>query len=170
MNVAALFVRKDTHYASLGCDCYDADRDALSWPGGCPGIFHPPCRSWGQLAHFAKPRPGERELALWAMRKVREFGGVVEHPATSKLWQEAGCLGYGMRDQHGGVLIPVLQSWWGHRAPKRTCFYIVGPMPDLPEYEPARCIRPVEDMGKAERERTPFELATWLVNVAKACA
>ena len=28
--VAALFVRKVNHYAALGCDCYDADRDALA--------------------------------------------------------------------------------------------------------------------------------------------
>ena len=46
--VAALFVRKSNHYAALGCDCYDATRDALTWPGGVPGVFHPPCRAWGR--------------------------------------------------------------------------------------------------------------------------
>lgn len=169
MTVAALFVRKDNHYAALGCDCYDADRDALTWQGGAPGIYHPPCRSWGQLSHFAKPREGERELAIWAMRKVRQFGGVLEHPIGSALWKEAGCLGYGMRDQHGGVLIPVLQSWWGHRAPKKTGLYIVGPIPELPYAEAPKTFVPVEDMGKAERERTTPSFAAWLVDVARSC-
>lgn len=168
--VAALFVRKVNHYAALGADCYDFDRNALTWRGGCPGVFHPPCRSWGQLAHMAKPRPGERELALWAMRKVRECGGVLEHPYASKLWQATGCLGYGMRDQHGGVLVPVLQSWWGHRAPKKTVLYIVGPLPDVPYVEDAPTVTTVERMGRPERERTPEAFAAWLVDVARACA
>ena len=168
--VAALFVRKTTHYAELGCDCYDAERNALTWSGGCPGIFHPPCRSWANLAHFAKPREGERELALWAMAKVREFGGVLEHPFNSKLWREAGCLSPGVRDQHGGILVPVLQSWWGHRAAKKSCIYVVGPLPEIPYLADAPTATTVERMGRAERERTPPALASWLVEVARACA
>lgn len=168
--VAALFVRKGSHYAALGCDCYDVERDALSWLGGVPGIFHPPCRAWGQLSHMAKPRPGEKELSLWAMAKVRQFGGVVEHPYASRLWSATGCLGFGIRDRHDGVLVPVLQGWWGHRAPKKTCLYIVGPVPDIPYHAEARTSTTVERMGRAERERTPQALATWLVEVARACS
>ena len=168
--IAALFVRSDNHYAAHGVDCYDFERNALTWQGGCPGIFHPPCRSWSQLSHFAKPRPGERELALWAMDKVRQFGGVVEHPYNSRLWAAANCAQFGMRDQHGGILVPVLQSWWGHRAPKKSCFYIVGPLPDVPDSFNPPTTTTVERMCKAERERTPADLAAWLINVAKACA
>lgn len=169
MNPAALFVRKDTHYSALGCDCYDVERDALTWQGGVPCIAHPPCRSWSRLSHFAKPLPGERELALWAMDKVRRFGGVLEHPLDSRLWRETGCLSYGVRDLHGGVLVPALQSWWGHRAPKRTGFYICGPVPELP-YSDELAVGRIENMNVAERERTPLQLATWLVQTAKACA
>lgn len=170
MNVAALFVRKVNHYAELGVDCYDFERNALTWQGGCPGIFHPPCRSWGQLSHFAKPEDGERELAIWAMRMVRENGGVLEHPYASKLWRASGCLGFGMRDHHGGVLVPVLQSWWGHRAPKKSLLYIVGPVPSIPYLADAPTTTTVERMGRPERERTPAPFATWLVEVARACA
>lgn len=171
MTVAALFVRLDSVYKSMpDVDCYDLERDALSWPGGCPGVFHPPCRAWGQLSHFAKPRPGERELALWSMDKVREFGGVVEHPYASRLWDEARCLGFGIRDRFGGVLLPVFQSWWGHRAPKKTCFYVVGPVPELPFFIGFSATTTVERMGQAEREHTPVALATWLVAVARSCA
>jgi len=167
--VAALFVRKNNHYAALGVDCYDATRDALSWPGGVPGVYHPPCRAWGQLSHMAKPRPGEAELSLWAMQKVRQFGGVLEHPYASRLWAASGCLGFGIRDQHGGVLVPVLQSWWGHRAPKKSCLYIVGPVPELPYLAESATVTTVERMGRPERERTPEAFATWLVELAKAC-
>jgi len=169
MNVAALFVRRDTHYADLGCDCYDIERDALTWPGGVPCIAHPPCRGWSQLSHFAKPRPGELELAPWAVAQVRKFGGVVEHPFNSRLWAHVGCLTFGVRDQFGGVLIPVYQSWWGHRALKKSCVYVVGPTPDLPEYQAPTRTHLVEKMGRAERERTPAPFAAWLVDLAQRC-
>lgn len=169
MSPAALFVRKDTHYAALGCDCFDFERDAKTWQGGTPCIAHPPCRSWSRLSHLAKPLPGERELAIWAMAMVRQFGGVLEHPLDSRLWAHSSCRSYGVRDNHGGVLVPVLQSWWGHRAPKRTGLYIVGPVPELPFSDDLASGR-IENMNVAERERTPFELARWLVDVAKACA
>ena len=168
-SIAALFVRKENHYAALGCDCYDQDRDALNWPGGVPGIYHPPCRSWGQLAHFAKPRPGERELALWSMKNVRRFGGVLEHPYASRLWRESGCLSFGVRDDHCGILFPVYQSWFGHRAAKKSCLYVVGALPVFPEYAAPVSAVSVEHMGRAERERTPAALASWLVKLASRC-
>jgi hypothetical protein len=43
-SIAALFTRSDSHYKSLGLDCYDFERDALTWPGGSPGVYHPPCQ------------------------------------------------------------------------------------------------------------------------------
>lgn len=170
MNVAALFVRVDSHYKAMaGVDAYDETRDALTWPGGCPVVAHPPCRSWGRYRTVAKSKPGERELALWAVGMARRFGGVVEHPLSSGLWRAVGCLSPGVRDQFGGVLITVHQSWWGHRAEKATGFYVVGPVPALPELASLVDLVPVERMGRAERERTPIELASWLVEVAATC-
>lgn len=173
MTVAALFVRSDSVYKSIpGVDCYDLERDALSWPGGCSVVAHPPCRSWGQLSHMAKPRLGEKDLGLWAIERVREFGGVCEHPYSSRLWAAVGCSSFGVRDQWGGVLIPVYQSFWGHVAPKKTCFYVVGntgsvgvPYPDFLVLPPGR----VELQCKADRERTPVDLAFWLVELARSC-
>lgn len=169
MKPAALFVRRKSHYASLGLDCYDINRDALTWPGGTPGIFHPPCRSWGQLSHFSKPRAGEKDLAIWAIDMCRQWGGVVEHPINSRLWKTVGCMPYGIRDDHGGLLIPVLQSWWGHRAPKATGLYVVGAVPELPADLVDSSVTTIEKMGRAERERTPDLLALWLVDLATKC-
>lgn len=168
MTVPVLFTRSSgSPYHALGCDCYDAHRNALTWRGGRPAIYHPPCRSWGKLSHMAKPRQGERELALWAMEKVRRFGGVLEHPISSRLWAESGCLGWGVRDDFGGVLVPVAQSAFGHRAPKFTGLYMVLPsIPAVPE--PGQTSTTVERMCRAERERTPFPLARWLVDLVVA--
>lgn len=170
MRVAALFVRRDSHYKAMAdVDCYDEDRDALTWPGGCPGIFHPPCRTWGNLSQFVKSAPVyERGLALWSMAMVRRYGGVLEHPITSKLWREAGCLSPGFRDRHGGVFVTVNQADFGHRAQKATGLYIVGaPVPQLP-FDLAGCSATVEGMGKAERERTPEPFAALLVHIARS--
>lgn len=168
--VAVLFARADSIYKTLpDTDVWDFERDALKWPGGAPVVAHPPCRSWGRYSHWAKPREGERELALWAIAQVREFGGVLEHPITSALWLEGGCGSIGVRDQHGGVLVPVYQSWWGHRAPKETGLYIVGPVPQLP-YSDQLATGRIENMCRAERERTPPALAAWLVELARNCS
>lgn len=167
--VAALFVRPDSHYKTFAdVDAYDFERDALTWPGGCPAIYHPPCRAWGKYKAVAKPRDGERELALWSMAMVRRFGCVLEHPVSSGLWHEAGCLTPGLRDRFGGVLVTVNQGDFGHRAPKATGLYLVGcPVPALP-FELADCSHRVELMGRAERERTPEEFASLLVNLARS--
>lgn len=172
--VAVLFARADSHYKTLPkCDVWDAERDARRWPGGAPVVAHPPCRAWGNLRHFAKPRPDEKDLARWAVQRVREFGGVLEHPARSTLWADQGLPLPGQgKDAFGGWTFPVLQLWWGHRAEKATWLYIVGCEPTaIPSFqlriEPATCV--VEHMGKAERERTPTDFAHWLVELASRC-
>lgn len=81
--IAVLFARSDSIYKSLpGCDVYDIERDALTWPGGSPVVAHPPCRAWGSFAWRARPREGERECAPWAVEQIRRHGGVLEHPAA----------------------------------------------------------------------------------------
>lgn len=173
MEVAALFVRKNSYYKSIPrVDAFDRDRDALTWLGGCPGVFHPPCRGWGKLRHFSKHPAAELDLARWSIQMVRKYGGVVEHPSSSRLWLDSGCLGFGIRDEFGGVLVPVLQCWWGHRAPKATSLYIVGcDLRNLCFPDGADCSATVlvEDMGAAERERTPLSFARWLVDLAASC-
>ena len=183
--VAVLFARSDSHYKSIeGCDVFDIDRDARTWSGSCPVIAHPPCRAWGQLRKWAKPRPDEKELAPWAIEQVRRFGGVLEHPYRSSLWPVMGLPGVGERDAFGGWTLPIHQHWWGHRAEKRTKLYIVGIEPwEIPRI-PLRLDEPTHTIGlysgrnratckpdlpKAEREHTHPQLAAWLVELARSC-
>lgn len=169
--VAVLFARKRSVYHGLpGCDVWTAERDARRYVGSHPVIAHPPCRAWGRLKGQAKPRSDERELAFFAVEQVRRCGGVLEHPAFSSLWGAAGLAVPGTRDLSGGWTLPILQSWFGHRAPKATWLYLVGvEPPDLPviPFSLGTALGRVEMMGQAEREKTPCELATWLLAVVR---
>lgn len=182
--VAVLFARSDSNYrAVVGVDVFDLARDARNFAGGMPVVAHPPCRGWGRLRRFAKPAPGERELAIFAVAQVRCWGGVLEHPADSTLFAACGMPQPGCgEDAWGGYTVEVEQFHWGHRAEKRTWLYVVGcarlALPCFPvrDGRPTHCIRPTKGaprlptVTKAEREHTPPALCTWLVEVARRCA
>jgi hypothetical protein len=186
--VAVLFARADSVYKTMpDCDVWDIDRDAMNWPGGSPIVAHPPCRAWGRLSHMANPRPGEMDLARWAVSQIRVYGGVLEHPAASRLWADQHLPAPGQRDIYGGWTLTIAQNWWGHRAEKLTRLYIVGcpanELPDIP-FTLGRATHVIAsstgrqrrghpdfrpEVTRAERERTPPELATWLCEVARRC-
>jgi hypothetical protein len=188
MQVAALFARGDSIYKTMpGVDVFDIDRDARSFALDKPVVAHPPCRSWSRLRAFAKPREGEKDLARWALFVVRHCGGVLEHPSGSSLFRE-GLMpkpGSTDRDAFGGWILPVSQSWFGHRAEKRTWLYIVGVGPgSIPDFplrlgeaervcglwsgrDRSNCRK---EIGPAEREHTPPAFAQWLIELAGRCA
>lgn len=170
MRVAALFTRERSEYQALGADCYPASRDARTFDLAAPVVAHPPCRGWGRLRHMAKPRADERDLAVWALWVVRHCGGVLEHPMCSGLWAFFG-LRPGVRDEFGGLLVPVDQAAFGHRAPKRTGLYFVRcELATLPLMWGQGPAGRVEYMGAQERERTPRGLAAALLKAARSAA
>lgn len=194
MTVAVLFARADSCYKALpGVEVFDAERDARTYDGPWPVVAHPPCRAWGRLKHMANPRPDEKNLARLAVALVRAFGGVLEHPCASQLWQDQKLPAPGQRDAYGGWTLGITQHWWGHRATKKTLLYIVGcepaeipPMPALQLGEGTHVVAqdvrlpdgsriPKGDPRKrpqvthAEREHTPPALAQWLVELAARC-
>ena len=88
--IAILFARDDSRYKDFNVyDVYDIHRDARTFCKKMPVIAHPPCRAWGMLSHMANPREGEKQLAYLALAQVRLNGGILEHPAGSRLWKEA---------------------------------------------------------------------------------
>ena len=187
-DVAVLFARRDSVYKSLaGCDVWDIDRDAMTWTGGAPVVAHPPCRAWGRLRAFAKPREFARSTGPFAIDQVRAWGGVVEHPSHSSLWLYCGLPAPGHVDRFGGWTLPISQSWFGHRAEKATWLYIVGlTMADMPSMPIAlgaasHVVNSSADLRKGmtgwrpeirkdEREATPPQLAQWLVDLARLAA
>jgi len=133
----ALFVRKDSSYKNRDTwDVYDEDRDALTYDSSSPVVCHPPCRTWGRLSHLAhNARPNEANLALWSIEKIKENGGILEHPAGSRLFGKH-LPDVGETDEHGGFTILVDQYDFGHVAHKKTKLYICGidrsQLPELP--------------------------------------
>jgi len=179
--ISALFIRVDSVYKTLGIDCWDERRNALNWPGGNVGIYHPPCRTWGRLRGLSVGNGCEKLLAVWAVAQVRAFGGVLEHPADSSLWPYCRLPKGLSRDVYGGFTLSVDQHWFGHKAEKRTFLYIVGCEPrSLPAYplsldavthvisQTKRSrYQGKRELSKSARERTPPEMAHWLINVCK---
>jgi len=170
-NVAVLYAREDSIYKSLSPHVYDIHRDARNYNGPFPVVSHPPCRAWGRLRTFAKPRPDEKSLGYHAVHAVRTWGGVLEHPASSGLWSACDLPAPGKRDSFGGFTYVVDQAWFGHRAPKRTWLYIVGAdsLPEVP-FELGQKSGRVSLMGQREREHTPPVFAFWLLDLANRCA
>lgn len=186
--VVVLFVEPDSVYKRMGLDCYDAARDARTWPGGCPVVAHPPCRTWGSLKAFAKSAPAdEHALGPWAVEQVRRWGGVLEHPRSSTLFRECGCPPPdALPDEWGGWTLDVDQYHWGHKAKKATRLYIVGTreIPPIPrrEGQPTHNLSRsrtkenrhsrgphLPELSRKARAATPPDFARWLVDVANLC-
>jgi hypothetical protein len=179
--LGALFLRDDSPYKKYDfIDCYDKSRNALNYSGNMPVICHPPCRAWGVLSHMANPEPGEKELAIWAVNKIREVGGILEHPKGSRLWKEFPLPYPGdFDDEFGGFSILIDQWDFGHVAYKKTRLYICGYQGELPELPNPRLEIPKRSIcgniagtvrcTQYQREYTPEKLIEWLIRVAEKC-
>jgi hypothetical protein len=180
--VSVLFARDDSVYKTLpGCDVWDMARDARLWPGGTSVVAHPDCGPWAKLSQFCKLPEERKALAPLAVELVREWGGVLEHPAESKLWAHCGMPRPGRApDWFGGWTAEIRQCDWGHPAEKLTWLYIVGVHPDdLPDLPPpgeaTGLVKPRRGVPrdgrkiitKKWREATPQPMAEWLAEVAR---
>lgn len=180
--VAVLCVAKNSVYKQIPhCDVYDIDRDARTFPGGMPVVAHPPCRLWSAYcAHQAKSENPEAEKALgiWCVVQVNKFGGVVEQPAHSRLWDTCGLPkpGWAVDVRNHGFSIELPQFWFGDPREKSTWLWFNGVLPcDLPRIpfrlKPEGGDRRIWQLmsSKNQRERTPIAFAEWLVQCAKLC-
>jgi len=180
--IAALFVRRYSIYKTLGVDCWDEDRDARNFTGPGPVVCHPPCGQWGRLRAFAHQDLAVKALAVKAVEFVRNFGGVLEHPATSSLWDYCGLPKPNCATRGHEFSIAVPQLWFGHKAEKKTWLYFSGLTPnELPSInlslrEPTHCVdssmrrgQGLKYLSKKDREATPREFASWLIEAASRC-
>jgi hypothetical protein len=189
-NVAVLFAASPSVYDDFPeCDVYNFARDARTFPGGLPVVAHPPCRLFSKLSYFSTAPLSEKELAYVAIKMVRENGGVLEHPAYSKLWAEAGLPRPGAgSDAFGGWTFSLLQWWFGHPARKATWLYIVGTttLPSFPlrlgeaqfqvgirkgikKGHPAWKPTIYGSRHNGASSATPSRFARWLIALAKSC-
>jgi hypothetical protein len=191
--VAALYVDPRGPYPKLlGPEfCWDEARDARKYTGPWPVVAHPPCARWCRLAKLVESMHGTRVgddkgCFAAALASVRRYGGILEHPAWSLAWGAHGLLAPLARgwskdlwDSSQGWVCEVSQAVWGHRAPKATWLYFVGPRPPIitdwsrPKTSmttaTSRRLRGgVEMTSHRERAATPPLFAEWLVSLARS--
>ena len=138
MTVAALYVeRGGVYWDREGIDAWDEERDARKYDGPYPVVAHPPCARWCRLAGLVQARWGYRigddgGTFAAALAAVRQFGGILEHPAYSKAWPAHDLNkpptggGWVAADLVGGWTCYVEQGRYGHPAKKATWLYAVG--------------------------------------------
>jgi hypothetical protein len=181
VTVAALYIDPRGPYANRpGVDAWDEKRDARLYDGPWPVVAHPPCGPWSSLRHLWTR--GQRDCGPRAVEHVQRFGGVLEHPAYSRLWEHCRLPKPGEGGRNGGVSYEVQQCDWGHPARKRTWLYVVGLGQSSPTMPPRRepthwCSGGGTGRGKTppgikvcsaqQRRRTPPAFADWLIALAE---
>lgn len=139
MSIAALFVLSDGPYSELkNVDLWDKERDARLYSGPLPVVAHPPCERWGRYWSGGPSAKVKRKLGdddgcfESALKSVRKFGGVLEHPEASHAFKKFGLPipswkgGWTTPDDYGGRSCCVAQGKYGHAARKMTWLYLVG--------------------------------------------
>lgn len=174
--IAALCVSGRSIYKhTAGVLAYDKVRDARTFKGGMPLVAHPPCRHWSKfLAHQAKAKDPAREMALgvWCVEQVLKFGGVLEHPAHSKLF-EACQLPRPNEPVQDPFLYTVYveQGWFGYASRKPTWVLVSGVpkawLPSVP-FLLGGGAKSIEGMSQFSRSRTVSSFADWLCQVARS--
>lgn len=169
MTVAALFIDPRGPYPELlGPEhCWDATRDARTYPGPWPVVAPPPCERWGRYwsggpGHGGKKLGDDSGCFAAALAAVRHYGGVLEHPEASHAWRAFGLTKPKWRagwvdagDGHG-LTCCVAQGNYGHRARKLTWLYCVGPAhpPELDWSIPKSLVRLDDGFHSAEERRS----------------
>lgn len=172
--VAVLCCASKSPYRGMaGVECYDKKRDVRTFRGGMKIVAHPPCRTWSAYcAHQAKPEPGEKELGPLCVEWLKKCGGVLEHPAHSRLWDACRLPKPGWTHSRDLWSMEVLQGWWGDTRSKTTwlCFFGISPLDVRVPYrfvDAAGDRRRWQLMSKTQRSATHPAMAEWLVQTAR---
>ncbi len=189
LNVAALYVETNGVYYDLpGVDPWDEARDARKYQGPHPVVAHPPCQRWTNLACLnykryggEHNRPGnDRGCFKAAFKAVTAWGGVLEHPKSSRAWHEFGLTKpkarCGWTCDNGLWTCEVWQSAYGHKARKATWLLYCGvnPPPDLNwtrnpgTHQIGWFDRVKPTLSKAESKRTPIPFRDLLLSIARS--
>lgn len=200
--IAALYVETGGVYYGLpDVDPWDKERDARLYAGPHPVVAHPPCERWGRYWHGGPSARVRRQKGddgacfEAALRAVRTWGGVLEHPEASAAWDRFGLArpprggGWLNADYSGGWTCCVEQGHYGHRARKATWLYAakVDRLPSLAWGASAATLKldagyhsaseraaarasgalATERMSKKERLATPLPFRDMLLDIAR---
>lgn len=202
--IAALFVETGGPYFGLpNVDPWDVARDARKYAGPYPVVAHPPCERWGRYwsggpsAHGKFTKGDDGGCFESALRAVRLFGGVLEHPEATHAWAAFGLprplTHGGWSSTHGNEFVcQVEQGNYGHAARKKTWLFCVPGWQKTPpplrwgasrgirldegfhsneerRLARARGVPPLKRLTKAQRIHTPPEFRDVLIAIAEEC-
>lgn len=131
-----------------------------------PVVAHPPCDRWGRYWGGGPSAKVRRKLGEdggcfeSALRSIKKWGGLIEHPEASHAWRVFGLtrpnpIGWTRADETPGAwTCQVEQGHYGHPARKKTwLYYIGGSKPDDLIWGPSIGIRLDEGFHSAEERR-----------------
>jgi len=180
--IAALYVETNGSYYGLpDVDPWDIVRDARLYAGPFPVVAHPPCKAWSIMGQCRPEiiRGNDGGTFTAALQAVREFGGVLEHPAHSHAWKAfnlpfPGSAGWTQTLWDQGWTCEVDQAHYGHPANKLTWLYYIGPQPPAMQWWRApstgRTVRNDGGGGSERRSRTPLAFRDALLDMARSVA
>lgn len=163
--IAALFVETDGEYFGHPLvDPWDAIRDARMYRGPHPVVAHPPCARWSVLAHSVQAQHPHLKIGddagcfESALRSVRKYGGVLEHPGSSMAFDHYGLprprRGSWQEVAPGEYVTEVYQGTYGHPCQKRTWLFYVGPRPFDLDWRKAPSLGTVVSFPSKDRNYT----------------
>lgn len=170
--IAALYIDPRGPYVNRpGVDAWDEARDARLYDGPHAIVAHPPCGPWSALRHLS--RETTADCGPRAIEQVQKWGGVVEQPWTSRLFEARGV--------PRSALTYVEQVAWGHPARKATALYFVGVEPvgiriggTVTHWcsgggtGRGRTPPGIKVCSAQQRRRTPPAFADWLISLAES--
>ena len=165
--------RNSVYHAMPDVDAYDQQRDARTFCDDRPLIAHPPCRAWSAYTrHQAKPAADEWTLGPMCVTWLRRNGGILEHPAHSKLFEYCRLPRPDDPMRDGIRTVAVWQSWWGYDLRKATWLTFFGINPLDLEFPyvlsaPGGDRRAQQLMSHAQRAETVPAFAQWLVDAVR---
>jgi hypothetical protein len=177
--VAALFVENGGAYWGLpGVDPWDEARDARRYTGPHPVVCHSPCQRWGKYATGAPSKPKQYRVGedggafAAALTAVRNYGGVLEHPADSKAWPYFGINkppragGWVQADDFNGWTCYVEQGHYGHFSRKGTWLYAVVADPAvLPALKWGSCGQRIHPVALAKHGYEKARRIGWMAMI-----
>lgn len=185
ITVAALYVETGGCYFDLpGVDPWDIARDARAYDGPHPVVAHPPCDRWHMLSAVNHKRWGfhinsDEGCFAAALAAVRNWGGVLEHPAQSRAFRfhhiPQPSIRAWQRTLEGDWITEVDQAAYGHRARKSTWLLYNGetPPPSLNwrdtrgTHQVGHFDQKLPVMGKREALATPPAFRDLLLSLAR---
>ena len=154
--ISILCADTNSNYKQIpNLDVWDRARNAYNFTGSNPVITHAPCSQWSRLRGLAHENQLEKDLAFFCLEKVKNNGGIFEHPEGSIFFKTAGIK----------PTIIIDQGNFGFPAQKRTWLYFsrCNPLPLPPPVYSGYQIS-VNNMSSKRRSETTFPLIRWLVH------